>query len=82
MEKLTVEKTARILNDLNVSFTEGAVKSFVQRKLLEIVPLAYEERRNSKYNFAIAVKTLEDFLKSKGFAENEIKDALPYETEM
>lgn len=76
MDNLTVEKTARILNDFNVSFTEGAVKSFVQLQLLKTVPLGYEQRRNSKYSFAIVIKSLEDFLKSKGFTDNEVNDAL------
>jgi hypothetical protein len=76
VNNLTVEKTARILNDFNVSFTEGAVKSFVQLQLLKTVPLDYVERRNSKYSFAIVIKSLEDFLKTKGFTDNEVNDAL------
>ncbi|MDC3418727.1 hypothetical protein [Aquibacillus salsiterrae] len=82
MRKITVEKTARILNDFNISFTEGAVKSLVQRQLLKTVPLEYEKRRNSKYNFAIPIKTLGDFLRDKGFTDDEIKNALPYGVEI
>ncbi|KGA95649.1 hypothetical protein AJ85_15990 [Alkalihalobacillus alcalophilus ATCC 27647 = CGMCC 1.3604] len=73
MNKITVEKTAHILNDLNLCFSEGAVKSLVQRKLLKTSPLEYEERRNSKYNFAISIKSLEDYLKDKGVTAEEFK---------
>ncbi|MEK4337869.1 recombinase family protein [Bacillus sp. FSL K6-1106] len=44
MDKLTVEKTARILNDFNIIFSEGAVKSLVQRQILKTVPLDYGKR--------------------------------------
>lgn len=82
MNKLTVEKTARILNDFNISFSEGAVKTLVQRQLLKTVPLEYEKRRNSKYNFAIELQTLEGYLKDKGFPDDDIKDVLSYDNEL
>ncbi|AHL73534.1 hypothetical protein BW16_04020 [Bacillus pumilus] len=44
MDKLTVEKTARILNDFNIIFSEGAVKSLIQRQILKTVPLDYGKR--------------------------------------
>lgn len=82
MDKLTVEKTARILNDFNISFSEGAVKSLVQRQILKTVPLDYGKRRNSKYNFAIEVQTLLGFLKDKGCTDNDINDVLSYVNEL
>jgi hypothetical protein len=76
MKTITVEQTSRLLNDLNISFSEGAVKSLIQRQKLNAIPCAYEERRNSKYNFSIGVEQLVVLLIEKGFTDGEIKDVL------
>lgn len=78
MKTLTVEKTARILNELNISFSEGAVKSLIQRQKLNTVPHEYENR-SSKYNFAIGLEQFMDLLKNKGFTDDEINNVLPDE---
>jgi hypothetical protein len=77
MEALTVEATARVLGRFGITFTEGGVRSLVQRELLKTVPrLTSHIIRNSKYNYAIEVKSLVTYLRNKGISDSDIKDAL------
>lgn len=78
MQTITVERTAKVLNKLNIAFTDGAVRSLVQRGLLKTVPrLTSHIIRNSKYNYAIDFESLVTYLRNKGVSEDEIKDVLP-----
>lgn len=77
MQTLTVEMTAKVLDKFGIAFTDGAVKSMVQRQQLKAVPKPYTNVRNSKYNFAIEMKSLVDMLRNKGIADKDIKDAIP-----
>jgi len=78
MQTITVERTAKVLNKFNIAFTDGAVRSLVQRGLLKTVPrLTSHIIRNSKYNYAIDFESLVTYLRNKGVSEDEIKDVLP-----
>lgn len=78
MQTNTVEQTARVLNKFNIAFTDGAVRSLVQRGLLKTAPrLTSHIIRDSKYNYAIEIKSLVAYLRNKGLEDKDIKDALP-----
>lgn len=58
---ISVEKTSRILNHFNISFSEGAVLG----------------KRNSKYSYSVDKDSLVKFLLVQGTIKEEIIDVLP-----
>jgi DNA-binding transcriptional MerR regulator len=82
MQTITLEQTARILDKFNICFTEGAVKSMVERQTLRAIPKNSEDTRYSKYTFVIDAKSLVKMLQDKGYSIEDIKDALSHWIEL
>ncbi|WP_375199721.1 hypothetical protein [Bacillus sp. RS11] len=76
---ISVEKTSRILNHFNVSFSEGAVLGYIQKGSLEKAPLIQNSyhSRNTKFNYGVNEESLARFLQERvGATEKEINDIL------
>jgi len=76
---ISVEKTSRILNHFNVSFSEGAVLGYLERELINKAPLIQNSyhSRNTKYNYGVNEESLARFLQERvGATEKEINDIL------
>lgn len=76
---ISVEKTSRILNHFNVSFSEGAVLGYLQRELINKAPLIQSSyhSRNTKYSYSVDKDSLVKFLLARGATEEEIIEVLP-----
>lgn len=75
---ITVERVSRILDQFNISFTEGAVLSSLQRGLLQKAP-RFESgyySRNTKYGFSVDRESLVKYLIGQGITEERINEAL------
>lgn len=64
---ISVEKTSRILNHFNVSFSEQAVLGYLQRGILEKAPRIESgyHSRNTKYGYSVNEKSLARFLQER-----------------
>ncbi|PLR81328.1 hypothetical protein CVD25_15620 [Bacillus canaveralius] len=74
---LTLEQTARVLEKFNIVFTVEGVKTKIQLHQLTAISKPYEDRRYSGYPYLVLISSLVDYLRDKGYSDNDIKDALP-----
>jgi|GEM_PF-4374427 len=76
---ISVEKTSRILNHFNISFSEGGALGYIQRELINKAPLIQNSyhSRNTKYNYGVDEESLVRFLLARGITEEEIIEVLP-----
>lgn len=62
----TVERVARILNDLGVSFSEGSVKRLIDDGKLKTVKRPFHSSQTSKYGYLVTCESLEQHLILQG----------------
>lgn len=79
---LTLEQTARVLEKFRIAFTVEGVKSKIHQQQLTTVPKPKEDRRFSAYPYLITNSSIVDYLRKKGFIDETIKNALPYDLEI
>lgn len=77
MKQLTVEQVTQVLNHYNIAFTDGAVKTLLQKRQLKAVPQLHNNVRNSKYNFEVELDSLVKMLIKRGISINDIKTSIP-----
>ena len=79
---LTLEQTARVLEKFNIVFTVEGVKTKVQLQQLTAISKPYEDRRYSGYPYLVLISSLVDYLRDKGYTDDEIQDVLPDSVEI
>ena len=71
VKTVTVERVARILNDLGVSFTLGSVKRLIDDGKLHTVKRPYNSPQTSGYGYLIACDSLEQYFLSEGMTAQQ-----------
>jgi hypothetical protein len=79
---LTLEQTARVLEKFRIVFTFEGVKTKIQLQQLTAIYKPYEDRRYSGYPYLVLISSLVDYLRDKGYTDDDKKDALPYAVEI
>ncbi|MCM3444505.1 hypothetical protein [Metabacillus halosaccharovorans] len=79
---LTLEQAARVLEKFRIVFTVEGVKAKIQLQQLTAISKPYEDRRYSGYPYLVLISSLVDYLRDKGYTDDEIQDALPYGAEI
>ncbi|EAR66131.1 MULTISPECIES: hypothetical protein [Bacillales] len=74
---LTLEQAARVLEKFRIVFTVEGVKTKIQLQQLTAISKPYEDRRYSGYPYLVLISSLVDYLKDKGYTDEDIMDALP-----
>jgi hypothetical protein len=75
---LTLEQAARVLEKFRIVFTVDGVKTKIQLQQLIAISKPYEDRRYSGYPHLVLISSLVDYLRDKGYTDDDIKYALPY----
>ncbi|NEY21418.1 hypothetical protein G4D61_15855 [Bacillus ginsengihumi] len=79
---LTLEQVARVLEKFRIVFTVEGVKAKIQLQQLTAISKPYEDRRYSGYPYLVLISSLVDYLRDKGYTDDEIQNALPYGAEI